>query len=71
MSRAPPPHEVLTVSGIPAEDLPNGTSTVLTVSDAHGRPVATAIIDDAGYVRKVGDGGYFPSDYSARPRETH
>ena len=70
MNRTPEPHAVLTIADISDEDLPNGSATVLTVFDQFGHPVGTALIDDAGYIRSVGDGKYYTKEHEVKPRET-
>jgi len=65
----PDPAEILTVHDIPAEELPHGAATILTVYDQHGRSVQTALIDKAGVVRSSPEGDYFPSRYSAEARD--
>lgn len=66
--KTPHPDEVLTVNDIDSEELPNGTSTVLTVIDPQGKPLETALIDDAGYVRQTGTGQYIAKENSVRAR---
>lgn len=68
MPRTPPPEEALTVDDIPSENLPNGTSTVLEVTDQFDKTRHIATIDPAGYVREVGTGKYVCPDWSARPQ---
>lgn len=59
--------DLLTVADIPAELLPHGTASVLTVehtgSDGEDVTRKTATIDLHGFVREIGPGlNYFPRE---------